>query len=247
MRHTEAYEHQDDVHAALETNLQATVVLLQTAMRIGFESFVHAGSSSEYGLKDHAPLENEGLEPNSYYAVMKSAATLFCAYVGATHKINVSTLRLYSVYGPYEEPMRLIPTIISHGFRRELPLLVARNVARDFIYIDDVTAAFTSVASSIKPLEGKVFNVGTGNQTTIEEVVEQSRAEFGITEEPQWGLMPGRKWDTTSWVADPSRLFNELGWCARVPFRSGFKKMIDWLAEDVEMQRFYSQASRRVS
>ena len=46
----------------------------------GFEAFVNAGTSSEYGYVDHAPRESELPEPNSHYAATKAAATLFCGY-----------------------------------------------------------------------------------------------------------------------------------------------------------------------
>ena len=70
-----AYSWQRDSERIMQTNLVSTVRLLAACERIGFESFVHAGSSSEYGFQDHAPVESELPEPNSDYAVMKAAAT----------------------------------------------------------------------------------------------------------------------------------------------------------------------------
>jgi dolichol-phosphate mannosyltransferase len=58
------------------------------------------------------------------------------------------TLRLYSVYGPYEDPRRLIPTLISLGMRNQLPPLVSPDVARDFVAVEDVVDAFMLSAAA---------------------------------------------------------------------------------------------------
>jgi nucleoside-diphosphate-sugar epimerase len=58
----------------LTTNFLATVALVEACRAEGCEAFIHAGSSSEYGFKDHATLESEPVEPNSEYAVAKASA-----------------------------------------------------------------------------------------------------------------------------------------------------------------------------
>ncbi len=116
-----AYSFQTDVESILRTNIIGTANLLQACLKTGFEAFVNTGSSSEYGFKDHAPPENELPEPNSHYAVSKVAATMFCRYTAASTGARIATLRLYSVYGPYEEPRRLMPTLILAGLENRLP------------------------------------------------------------------------------------------------------------------------------
>src|SRR6185436_2537188 len=115
---------------------------VQAGLRVGFEAFVNAGSSSEYGFKDHAPAETEWLEPNSDYAVTKAAATLYCRQVAVSGRLPLCTLRLYSIYGPYEEPTRLIPTLILHGTEGALPALAAPDTARDYVHVDDASEAY---------------------------------------------------------------------------------------------------------
>ena len=106
-----AYSWQTDADRILATNIAGTLNVLEASLRHGCEAFVNTGSSSEYGFKDHAPAEDEVLEPNSVYAVAKAAGTMLVRHVGATSEARVSTLRLYSVYGP-EEPRRLMPTLV---------------------------------------------------------------------------------------------------------------------------------------
>src|SRR5687768_6893501 len=76
-----AYSWQTDTQAIFQTNLMGTIHLVEACQAVGIEAMVNTGSSSEYGWKDHAPAEDEWLEPNSSYAVSKAAATQYCRHV----------------------------------------------------------------------------------------------------------------------------------------------------------------------
>lgn len=223
-----AYSWQTNVNEIMQTNTIGTVNLVQAALATGFDAFVNTGSSSEYGFKDHAPSEKEWLEPNSHYAVAKAAATLFCRYTAQSQGVHIPTLRLYSVYGPYEDPGRLMPTLIRYGLRGELPPLVNPEIARDYVYSEDVSEAYVLAASCASQEPGAVYNVGTGIQTTLREVVAVASDVLSITVEPQWGSMPSRQWDTTTWCADNRAIRTALGWEPRHTFASGFAAMVAW-------------------
>lgn len=236
-----AYSTQTDVGRVYQTNLHATINLLEACLKTGFESFINTGSSSEYGFKDHAPNEKEWVDPNSYYAASKVAATLYCRYSAQRHKAHVATLRLYSVYGAYEEPTRLIPTLIIKGLKGEWPPLVNPNIARDYVYCDDVNDAYLAAATQSEPEPGAVYNIGTGVQTSLREVVDAARAIMHITAEPAWGTMPDRQWDTNVWVSDPTAIRDALGWRARQTFMDGLRQTVDWFRAHPDMIAYYEQ------
>jgi nucleoside-diphosphate-sugar epimerase len=234
-----AYSWQTDVRQMVQTNIIGTINLVQACLQTGFEAFINTGSSSEYGFKDHAPSEKEWLEPNSDYAVTKASATLFCRYMAQALNVRLVTLRLYSVYGPYEEPTRLIPTLIIRGLRGELPPLVNPNVARDYVYVEDVTEAYLLAASKAEQELGAVYNIGTGRQTSIREVVMIAQRTMNIAVEPQWGSMPDRKWDTSVWLADKRAAREALGWQPRYTFDQGFRETVNWFVANPEVVKFY--------
>jgi nucleoside-diphosphate-sugar epimerase len=223
-----AYSWQTDWEQMVRTNIQGTMSLLSACLKTGFAAFVNTGSSSEYGFKDHAPAESEPLEPNSHYAVTKAAATLFCRHTARSQRVHVPTLRLYSVFGPYEEPARLLPALIRRGLKGELPPLADPEVARDFVYVDDVVEAYLLAASTRTSGWGPVYNVGSGVQTTLIEVVQVARELMGIGAEPVWNAMPNRQWDANVWVCDNRKIRSQLGWQPRRPFGEGFRLMLDW-------------------
>jgi nucleoside-diphosphate-sugar epimerase len=242
-----AYSWQTDLRKIIETNIIGTINLVEACLKTGFETFVNTGSSSEYGFKNHAPLEDEMLDPNSHYAVAKAAAAQFCRYTARRHSVKITTLRLYSVYGPYEEPGRLIPSLVLHGLKGRLPNLVDPNIARDFIYVSDVCEAYILAATSPLQVVGAVYNVGSGIQTTLREVIEVVKREMAVKDEPLWGTMPDRVWDTEVWVADSRKIRSDLKWETRVDFREGFLRMLNWLAENPEMLKYYTHKAEPIS
>ena len=234
-----AYSWQGDLSLAVQTNFLGTVNLVEACRSAGFEVFINTGSSSEYGFKDHAPVETEGVDPNSYYAVTKASATLFCRYTAKRYNLYIPTLRLYSVYGPYEEPNRLIPTIILHGLKDLLPPLVDPEIGRDYVYMRDVEQAYLLLASQSVEMSGEIYNLGTGIQTSLREVVNVARRVFNLSVEPQWGTMPKREWDTTIWKANNANLLG-AGWQPEFTFEQGFRLTVDWFQNHPELLKHYT-------
>jgi nucleoside-diphosphate-sugar epimerase len=96
------------------------------------------------------------------------------------------------------------------------------------------------LAATNAPLEsGPIYNVGTGVQTTLEEVVEVTRRVLAVKAEPDWGTMKSRGWDTHLWIADAGRITRELGWAPRHSFEQGFKRLVEWFRANPGLWSFY--------
>jgi dolichol-phosphate mannosyltransferase len=234
-----AYSSQTGIHHMAQTNLIGTINLLDACVAHGFAAFVNTGSSSEYGFTSHAATEADRLEPNSHYALTKAAATHYCRLTAQSRGLRIPTLRLYSVYGPFEEPSRLLPALIVRGLRGELPPLVDPDVARDYVYVDDVCDAFILAATQPQPDPGAVYNVGTGVQTPLRDLVALARTVLSIAAAPEWGSMPNRQWDTSVWVADIRKIRAELGWEPRHDLAHGFRRMVEWFQDNPALLALY--------
>ena len=226
-----AYSWQKNRRRIVRTNVLVTMNLVDAALDAGCETVVNAGSSSEYGLKPYAPREDEALAPNSEYAITKAAGSLYCRHVALSRRARVFTLRLYSVYGPFENPDRLMPRLIRHGLVGRLPPMASPDTARDYVYVEDVADAFLSVAHSSDAEPGAIYNVGTGVQTPLREIVALARSTIGIATEPQWRSTPDRPWDTHVWVANTEKIRSELGWAPKYRLDEGFPAMVRWVSE----------------
>ncbi len=223
-----AYSWQRDMAEMTRTNFDGIVNLVDACASSGVEALVNAGSSSEYGAKDHAPQESEALEPNSCYAITKAAATHYCRFAAQERDMHLPTLRLYSVFGPYEDPNRLIPALIKAGAAGSLPPLANPAIARDFVYVDDVVEAFILAAKTKTSERGPIYNVGTGVESKLRDVVETARRVMDIRCEPEWGSMPDRAWDTTVWRSDNRKIRERLGWAPAFDFEAGLRRMLEW-------------------
>ena len=220
-----AYPFQTDPDGIIATNILGTWNLVKALAKTDYEVFVNTGSSSEYGFKDFAMRETDLLEPNSYYAVAKCAQTLLCQHVARTEKKPITTFRLFSAYGPFEEPSRLVPTLIQRCLRGQDLSLVPPETARDFVYVDDVVDAYLKT-SELSKLRGDIINIGTGVQSTIRDVVEAIVQHTGARVECKWGAMQPRIWDSSTWVSDCTKAKTLLGWRARTSLNDGLGRTV---------------------
>ncbi len=232
-----AYSFEEDGGLIYQTNFQSIVNLIGLLEGRPFAAFVHAGSSSEYGTNCTAPSEDSPCEPNSHYAVSKVAVASYLQYMGKHKSFPCANLRLYAVYGPFEDTSRLIPNLLREALAGRLPPFVDPRTSRDFIHVDDVVAAFVRTAISMQPeLYGDSFNIGTGIKTTIAELAETTRRVFNVAAEPKFGTMEGRAWDLADWYANPRKAIARLGWEPQVTLEEGLRRTAEWVKtlSDVE-------------
>lgn len=230
-----AYPYQDDGREILITNVFGLWNLLHSANKVGYELFVNTGSSSEYGRKSFAMRESDVLDPNSFYAVAKCAQSLLCQHMARTNELPLVTLRPFSVYGPWEEPKRFIPTVMLAAIRNETIDMVSPKTARDFVYIGDVVDVYLLV-DRLKNLRGEIINVGTGVQNTVAQALEATEQVIGRKVNARWGTMPARTWDADVWVADVSKLYTLTGYTPRTTMKEGLARSLPWFRENA---RFY--------
>lgn len=215
----------------LEINIFGTLNLLEACNKTGYDIFINTGSSSEYGTKAKPMSEKDLLEPNSYYAIAKTSQTLLCQYLAREKKLPIITLRLFSIYGPYEGSRRLVLTLINNCLNGKDLSLVSSKTARDFIFVDDVVRAYLKAAQSPK-LAGHIFNIGTGQQSLLKDVVSLVVKITRAKVKQNWGAMPGRPFDTDIWLADISKAKRVLNWQPKYNLEKGLRETVNWFKKN---------------
>ncbi|MET0638206.1 MAG: NAD-dependent epimerase/dehydratase family protein [Chitinophagaceae bacterium] len=224
-----AYSKQNDIKLTYQTNIIGLLNLLEVSSAYNLRAFVHAGSSSEYGLNAKEPLETDELQPNSHYAVTKASAAHMIKYYGTVLQIPVVNLRYYSIYGEYEEPDRLIPQIIEKGMKGTYPPLVQPAISRDFVYVDDaIYATLLAANANYEIIGGKSVNIASNRKTTISDLAAVAKEIFGIPREPVWGEFANRKWDLKEWYGNASYAKKVLGWESTTDLKTGLLKTYEW-------------------
>ena len=226
-----AYPSQIDFHQIHRVNFEGLRNILQSLQGKDYvKAVIHAGSSSEYGDRCSGPDEMLAPLPDSHYAVSTVAATALVQYYGRKLAVPAWSLRIYSVYGPYEESSRLIPRLLTAIDNGLWPPLVDRHISRDFIHTYDIASAFEALIDQADKLpRGEVFNVGTGKRTTLEELVNLCAQLFSIKAEPQWGSMTNRGWDHPDWFANIDKITKMTRWQPRITLAEGLKSTMNWL------------------
>lgn len=230
------YHFQTDPMKSISANIIGTLNLLDACSKNGFDSFINTGSSSEYGLK-YAPMkENDAIAPTSYYAVTKSCATLLCQMEAASRKMPINTVRLFSVYGPFEAKTRLVPAAIKACVAKQDLHLLSPTSVRDFIFVEDVIDIFFKLAAK-QEISGHIFNAGSGKQNTTYEMVEEIIRLTGSSIKPLWRTAESRPTiEPTTWVADITKAKKMLGWEPTHSLTQGLLKTIEWFEKNL---RYY--------
>lgn len=240
-----AYSFEQDWQRIHETNYNLILHILEHAKNYPIHCYIHAGSSSEYGEHASGPNEDTLPKPNSHYSVSKHAASNLIHYYGQKEGVRCANLRLYSVYGPWEDSQRLIPILIQKGVEGTYPEFVNPDISRDFIYTDDVTEAFLKCTHALNTnYFGHSFNIGTGRKTTITELADIAKELFDIKQKPKFGGYENRKWDLNDWFANIDKSRTILSWEPRTNLKEGLDKTKQWYI-GLENRETYHRSSKK--
>lgn len=224
------YSWQSDTSLIYEANfLRVEKILRKLSEEAQLAIYIHAGTSSEYGSNCSGPCEWETLAPNSDYAVSKVAASSLIGFYGKHKGLPCANLRLYSVYGPWEQPKRLIPDVIEAAMMRRYPLFNDPCHNRDFLYIEDACEAFIDCALNLPASRyGESFNIGTGRCTTVSKVAATAAEIFGIEGEPIY-VSTRRQWEVEKpWFANAEKAKRMIDWQFKTGLKEGLQKTMEW-------------------
>jgi nucleoside-diphosphate-sugar epimerase len=219
----------------VNANFIGTINLMDACAEEGFECFINTGSSSEYGIKLGPMKETDVLEPINDYGVSKAAATLYCQSIAKNHDLNMLTLRLFSPYGYFEDPDRLVPCLIRSCLDDEPVILHNPKAVRDFIFIDDVVGAYLiAINNTDKAASGEIFNVGSGKQHSVRDVFNIVKKATCYQREAVVGksksaVHPSDKVEV--WEADVTKIKRAFAWEAKTALSEGIKKTVAWFED----------------
>ncbi len=185
---------------------------------------IRLGSSTEYAAAPHPLAEDAALEPRGFFGATKAAGSLLLQAAAAERGIRAAVLRAFQVYGPGDHPTRLVPVVLDAARTGATVPLPARLSRRDWVWVGDVVDACVRAAVDASLPPGAVLNIGTGVQTSTEELVATAERVTGRRIATAAGAHPGRSWDTADWVSDPRAAARLLGWRPTVDLAEGLAR-----------------------
>lgn len=225
-----AVEHTpDEIGSMMDTNVKATVNLIDASARNSAGLFVNASTCAVYEDTGRQLSETDKIVPQNLYALTKLHSEEACTFYSSYESLPCVTLRLFPPYGPADNTRRLLPYLIRCYQDGISPDLTTGKQEWDFVYVDDVVNAFVLALDHGKGKSGhEIFNVGTGDPISVREVVERIKSIMGVDEESRWGALPHRKNEVWYNSADISRISSGLGWTPATSIDDGLKKTVEW-------------------
>lgn len=225
-----------DINDLIDTNLLGTMNLINALKQNKFKLMINTGSSSEYGIKKDPMRESDILVPINDYGVIKAATTMFSYKEAVRNNLPIITFRLFSPYGAYEEASRLIPSVILGALKNNPIQMGNKQSVRDFTFVGDVVDAYL-LACSLKFNPGEIFNIATGRQHKVSEVVEKIIKLTHSKSKIKWGTKAKqeRQIEPNKWEADVKKSKKVLNWKPKHSLEQGLGKTIDWFSKNINL------------
>jgi nucleoside-diphosphate-sugar epimerase len=220
----------DDPLGTNQANVVGTVNLLESSRQNGVRRFVYAASSSAYGNSEVLPKE-ESMVPNpcSFYALQKFIGERYCQLYHDLFGLETVSLRYFNVFGPEQDPDSEYSAVIPKFIDRLLagkPLVVYGDgeQSRDFTYVENAVQA-NLLALRADGVSGKVFNVGCGQNITLNRMIRVLESIVSI--EAHVTYAPARAGDVRHSLADLTLATRYLSYEPVVTVEEGLKRTVD--------------------
>jgi nucleoside-diphosphate-sugar epimerase len=210
----------------VDINLTGTINLLTAANQIDYQAFIHTSSSSEYAPQECSLKETDSCLPRDIYGITKLASTHYAQITAHKHHQPIIILRLFSPYGPFDDPKKLVPYAINQTLRGQTLKLANPQAARDYIYITDVSSAYEKALKLAAQYPGEIFNLGSGKQTSVKKIISTIIKITNSTSPVSWGRVKPSHQDTKHWQANISKTKKLLNWQPKYNLRQGLEKTI---------------------
>ncbi len=209
-------------------NFMGTANLLEYCRQSGASlTFVN---TYPYGVPVYMPIdEQHPLDPNSAYNHSKHLAENLCLFYAKQFGVNVTTLRLFNIYGPGQSSQFLIPTIIQQALAGSIQV-ADLTPRRDYVYVEDAVKA---MAATLGHPGGHVYNVGSGASKSVLEVC-QTVARVLQEDIPISDRGEVRKNEVMDVVADISAIERDLHWRPETPFEEGIRKTVEAARKELQ-------------
>ena len=229
------YPNQKDTQKIDQTNLIGTKNLVSSlAKNTDLKRLVNLGSVFEYGSKPGLIKETDSVQGLDHYSKSKILQTKMIEDFSQQHNLPAVTLRVFTVYGNFEEPGRLISDIMIAIIKKNPIKILSSSSIRDFIYINDVIDALKKI--SVKPgINGEIFNVGSGRASSVENIVNLVCNITDTDSEVIWQDKNDREHDKagTKGYANIQKI-EKIGWKPKISLEDGLEKTYEWFKKNIE-------------
>jgi len=216
------------------TNILGTLNILQSARDTEIEKIVQTSTSEVYGTARSVPIsESHPLQGQSPYSASKIGADKMAEAFCLSFGLPVVTVRPFNTFGPRQSTRAVIPTIITQGLAGNVVRLGNLHPTRDLNYVANTVEGFL-LAASMPGTIGKTFNIGSGREISIGDLVVLIGDILGtpIKVESDERRTRPEKSEVERLLADNILARSILGWEPKISLEEGLKITVDWIKEN---------------
>lgn len=202
--------------------LRASVELLQAFTLWGGQRVVTAGTCAEYAARPDCHETNNLCAPRTLYGTCKLGLQ---QVGGSLATVSHSHARIFHLFGPGEDPRRLVPTVVNALLAGKRAECTSGEQVRDFMFVEDAAAALVELLKS--NVKGSV-NVASGNAIRIRDLMEQFAIVLGGESRIRFGVIPTSEHDPPILTADTAKLRTELKFQLQYSLAEAIAKTVSW-------------------
>ena len=193
--------------------------------------FIQLGSAGEYGNSKSPQTESfKKLKLKNYYKAKLLASAHLLKFF-KKYKFPVVILRLYQVYGPYQDINRIIPISIFSCLKKKEFNCSTGNQKRDFLHVNDLVAAINKIIIT-KNIAGNIFNIGYGKAIKLKNIILKINNLIG-SGKPLFGAISLRQGELKELFPSINKVKKMIGWYPKISLPEGLKSTIKYYKKNL--------------
>jgi UDP-glucose 4-epimerase len=203
----------------------ASLNVIKNCHRAGVKKIIFTSSGFLYGNKAKRPAnESQPIDPISPYVVSKHAVENYLWYYRKNFSLPFVIFRYATIYGPRQTMGAMADYIRQLKAGRQAKIWGDGTKTRDYVFVEDVVKANLLALTVPADFESPLFNIGTGKETTLNEVYGKIAKIFNKEARPIY--LPDRLGEQLQYSLDSEKVFKELGWRPKINLEEGLRKTI---------------------
>jgi nucleoside-diphosphate-sugar epimerase len=211
--------------AQITGNVVHSLELWKLLQETGCNVLIGTGSQAEYGLSENAIKEESPTLPATAYGSAKLALGILLLRLCASVNMRFVWLRIFSLYGPDDDPKHMVPSLIDDLLQGRKPSLTLGEQIWDFLFVCDAVAALCCCLEA--PVFG-VFNLASGSTCILREFIEKVRDSIDRTLPLGFGEIAYRSDQVMHLEANIDRLRSAIDWEPGVNIDEGIRRTVEW-------------------
>jgi len=227
----------------IDTNVIGTLNLCEALKENKLERLINLSTSEVYGTAKYVPIdENHPLQPQSPYSASKIGGESIAMSYYNSFDLPITTVRPFNVYGPRQSARAIIPSLIIQMIsNREFLEVGNLSPTRDYTFVEDTCKGLISISNE-ESLIGKIINLGSETEISIEEIINKlkfiSGSDIKIKIDKQ-RIRPDKS-EVERLLSDTTLLKNHTKYKPEHSFDQGLNKTVEWFSKKENLQLYKS-------